>query len=187
MSPLGPSFSPQLVVYSRNQQLPSSSAPRSANISPILSSLRILPVASGLSPLTARHPLSSTPFLPIIYIQTPYFHAITHSFAQRRAAIPLILKGFRTLSIATGVCTLPPRSVKPSSFPTLGRSDLQPTLLLTISLRQARVFEPPEPIRYRFSHACTARLLRHASLPATIVRTHRIALRALPVSQLGWK
>ena len=28
--------------------------------------------------------------------------------------------------------------------------------------------------RYRFRHACTARLLRHASLPATIVRTHRI-------------
>src|ERR1700687_3250422 len=46
----------------------------------------------------------STPLLPITSLQPQQFHAITHSFAQRRAAIPPIFSGFRTLSIATGVC-----------------------------------------------------------------------------------
>jgi hypothetical protein len=45
----------------------------------------------------------STPLLPITSLQPRQFHAITHSFAQRRAAIPPIFNGFRTLSIATGV------------------------------------------------------------------------------------
>jgi len=44
----------------------------------------------------------STPLLPIASLQPQQFHAITHSFAQRRAAIPPIFNGFRTLSIATG-------------------------------------------------------------------------------------
>src|SRR5467141_4238510 len=59
----------------------------------------------------------STPLLPIISLQPQQFHAITHSFAQRRRAIPPIFNGFRTLSIATGVY--------PSSFPTFRRLDLQ--------------------------------------------------------------
>jgi hypothetical protein len=41
--------------------------------------------------------------LPITSLQTLQFHAITHSFAQRHAAIPAVLNGFRTLSIVTGV------------------------------------------------------------------------------------
>src|ERR1700674_2681767 len=45
----------------------------------------------------------STPLLPITSLQPQQFHAITHSFAQRRAAIPPIFNGFRTLSITTGV------------------------------------------------------------------------------------
>jgi hypothetical protein len=44
-----------------------------------------------------------TPLLPITSLQPQQFHAITHSFAQRRAAIPFTFNGFRTLSIATGV------------------------------------------------------------------------------------
>ena len=71
MSPIGPSFSPQPVVYLRHQLLSPS--------------------------------LSPTPFPPITYIQTPRFHAITHSFAQRSAPIHPIFNGFRTLSITTGV------------------------------------------------------------------------------------
>jgi len=46
----------------------------------------------------------STPLVPIRSLQPQQFHAITHSFAQRRAAIPPVLNGFRTLSIATGAC-----------------------------------------------------------------------------------
>jgi len=58
--------------------------------------------------LTTHNPLPTsprmlTPFLLITYIQTKYLHALTHSFAQRRAAIPFAPKSLRTLSIATGV------------------------------------------------------------------------------------
>jgi hypothetical protein len=37
-------------------------------------------------------------------MQPQQFHAITHSFPQRRASIHPIFNTFRTLSIATGVC-----------------------------------------------------------------------------------
>ncbi len=52
---------------------------------------------------SSTFPRMLTPFLLITYIQTKYFHAVTHSFAQRRATIPFIPKSLRTLSIATGV------------------------------------------------------------------------------------
>jgi len=45
----------------------------------------------------------ATPLFLITSIQPLYFHAITHSFAQRRAAIPFTPKSLRTLSIVTGV------------------------------------------------------------------------------------
>src|SRR5258707_795992 len=53
---------------------------------------------------------SETPtlLLPITSLQPQQFHAITHSFAQRRAAIPPILNSFHTLSVATGVVPLLP-------------------------------------------------------------------------------
>src|SRR6266446_8697713 len=44
-----------------------------------------------------------SPFPPIISLQPQRFHTVTHSFAQRRSAIPPIFNSFRTLSIATGV------------------------------------------------------------------------------------
>ena len=65
--------------------------------------------------LTTHHSLPtffpfnrSTPLLPITSLQPQQFHAITHSFAQRSAAIPPVLNDFRTLSIATGVCLKKP-------------------------------------------------------------------------------
>ena len=48
MSPLLSFFLQQPLVSSRNRLLLSSPAPRGANISPILSALRILPVATGV-------------------------------------------------------------------------------------------------------------------------------------------
>ena len=39
----------------------------------------------------------------ITYMQTPHFHAIAHSFAQREAYIYPVVNNLRTLSIAIGV------------------------------------------------------------------------------------
>jgi len=49
-----------------------------------------------------------TPLLPITSLQPLQFHAITHSFAQRRTNIPTILNSLRTLSIVTGVYPMRP-------------------------------------------------------------------------------
>ena len=54
MSPFLPFFPPPARVFSCNQLLLPSSAPRGANISPILSTLCILPVATGVYPLRIR-------------------------------------------------------------------------------------------------------------------------------------
>jgi RHS repeat-associated protein len=81
-----------------------------------------LPAPLSLSPLfTTHHSLSTsrrvpTPFLLITYMQPQQFHALTHSFAQRRAAIPFTLKRLRTLSIATGVYPFP--QARPSRLDT---------------------------------------------------------------------
>src|SRR5713226_3687023 len=58
VAPFRPSFPPQPRVYSRDQRLLPSSAPRSANISSILSSFRILPVATGLPTMVGVYPCS---------------------------------------------------------------------------------------------------------------------------------
>jgi len=50
----------------------------------------------------------------ITSLQTQQFHAITHSFMQRRTNIPTILNSLRTLSVATGVV---PPCISPGSFP----------------------------------------------------------------------
>jgi hypothetical protein len=61
---------------------------------------------------TTHCPLLLTPLLPITSLQPQQFHAITHSFAQRHAAIPRPSKNLHTLSIATGVYPQrPPHSV----------------------------------------------------------------------------
>jgi len=56
----------------------------------------------GLDRLNALSPL-----LLITSLQALHFHAITHSFAQRRPAKPCPLKRLRTLSITTGVAPPP--------------------------------------------------------------------------------
>jgi len=52
--------------------------------------------------MLARRDLASS-FLPITSLQAQPFHAITHSFAQRRHAIPPILNSFRTLLPLTAI------------------------------------------------------------------------------------
>src|ERR1700732_1409119 len=56
------------------------------------------------SPMSRRQKRASS-LLPITSVQTKQFHAVAHSLAQRRDAIPSILSNFRTLSVATGVDT----------------------------------------------------------------------------------
>jgi hypothetical protein len=51
---------------------------------------------------------SPSPFLPITSLQLQHLQAVTHSFAQRRPAIPPVFNNFRTLSVATGVVPLWP-------------------------------------------------------------------------------
>ena len=48
-------------------------------------------------------------FLPITSLQLQHLQAVTHSFAQRRPAIPPVFNNFRTLSVAIGVV---PRSAR---------------------------------------------------------------------------
>ena len=65
-----------------------------------------------VSPFAGHTYNPANPLFPITSLQTSHFHAITHSFAQRRTTIWPILNGFRTLSIATGV--VPPARGNPS-------------------------------------------------------------------------
>src|SRR5258706_3751036 len=52
-------------------------------------------------------------FLPITSLQVEHYHADTHSFAQRRAAISSVLNGLRTLCIVTGgVPPARPRTIR---------------------------------------------------------------------------
>jgi hypothetical protein len=72
VSPFRPSFPPQPCVCFRNWLLLPSSVPRHANISPILSTLRILPVATGVwaAPvfLATRHSSLATSHCPFVFI-----------------------------------------------------------------------------------------------------------------------
>jgi hypothetical protein len=61
VSPFRPSLLPQPCVYFRNRPLLPSHAPRGANISPVLSTLRILPVVTGVSPLRHSPSMPSPP------------------------------------------------------------------------------------------------------------------------------
>jgi hypothetical protein len=55
--------------------------------------------------MLARPNLLSS-FPPITYMQPQHYHAIAHSFAQRQPTKPFLIRGLRTLSIATGVAPL---------------------------------------------------------------------------------
>src|SRR6266852_4588830 len=77
VAPFGPSFPPQPRVYFRNHPFLPSRAPRSANISPILSTLRILPVATGVYPSSA--PLKTSGRI----------HGESHRRRKSRRIIPL--------------------------------------------------------------------------------------------------
>jgi len=62
-----------------------------------------------------RPPL--TPLLFITSIQPQYFHAITHSFAQRQSTIPPNINSFRTLPVTTGVLPVQLQIVSVLSVP----------------------------------------------------------------------
>src|SRR6266404_8609235 len=64
VSPFRPSLLPLLRVCFRNRRLVPSSAPRNVNISTILSTLRILPVATGVYPNPFRLPIPEPSPIP---------------------------------------------------------------------------------------------------------------------------
>src|SRR5229473_711354 len=108
VSPFGPSFSPQPRVCFRNQPLLPSSAPRSANISPILSTLRILPVATGLPTMVGLYPCSLSLCLCLprpgrggkSNLSPLCFQLLAHSFslfALFSALPPFVFNSLRTL------------------------------------------------------------------------------------------
>ena len=90
MSPFRSSFPPQPRVYFRNLPLLPSRAPRNANISSILSTLRILPVATGVWGLLIVSVPLCNPFLSPLC-----FHALTNCFSGNSLL-------FTTIRIAPG-------------------------------------------------------------------------------------
>jgi hypothetical protein len=115
VSPFRPFLLPPPRVCSRNRRLLPSYAPRGANISPILSTLRILPVATGVSGQSA--------FLTPRPSFTPIFEG---SLAIRRSSFVFIT--LRNPFPATLVFSHPyktpgvsPASLRPSACPEPGR------------------------------------------------------------------
>src|SRR6266478_6404883 len=91
-----------------------------------------------------------SPFLPIISLQPQHYHAITHSFPQRRSAISPIFNSFRTLSIATGV-------VPPFTLSRVGEGPALPPSNTHALLWPPFVFillQIPFPASPFFSHPC---------------------------------
>src|SRR6267143_5369321 len=91
-----------------------------------------------------------SPFLPITSLQPQHYHAITHSFAQRRSTISSVLNSFRTLSIATGVVprfTLSRVGEGPALPPSNTHALLRPPFVFIF----LRIPFPASPF---FSHPC---------------------------------
>jgi len=138
VSPFRPFLLPQPRVYFRNRRLVPSSAPRGVNISPVLSTLRILPVATGVYPNPFRLPIPEPSPIPFrINIcksvskqttSTPF--RIIHLCKTRRGE-GLLLTSHVQFSVLPSQCPLcfclprPGRGGKShvlSSLPPLGRS-----------------------------------------------------------------
>src|ERR1700693_4783531 len=113
----------------------------------------------------------STPLLPITSLQPQQFQGITHSFAQRRAPIPPIFNGFRTLSIATEV--YPSRVLVPVGTGPFAR----PTLLAT---RTCGLFHPSLPSfsspRPLFSIVCSL-FLQNTRVGVSRTQLSRLRIR----------
>ena len=91
--PSDPPFPPPLFSYSYESFVPQ----------PLSFHIDLNPPRCGSHASTAHSCNPANPLFPIPSLQPPQFHAITHSFAQRRTTICPVLSSFRTLSIATGV------------------------------------------------------------------------------------
>jgi hypothetical protein len=149
---------------------------------PLCSALRALCVE--LFPCIERSNIA-TPLLPITSLQPLQFHAITHSFAQRRTNIPTILNSLRTLSIVTGVypSTFPSSDFQTSrrvkSFVCIGLLPLC-RLLALFSALASFVFNRLEPLSTKHpgwgtSHALPLSALTLRSLRLSVVIRPRIS------------
>jgi hypothetical protein len=105
--------------------------------------------------VSTRNPLS--PFPLITSLQTQQLHTITHSFAQRRRAIPPIFNRFRTLSIATGV--YPPGRPLATKF----QFQCQSETLRAAALRNSDSFSDPKEVTATNTAACYSKHLRRST------------------------
>src|SRR6266478_2230663 len=166
----------------------SSSASRGTNISPVLSSFRILAVTTGVYyPLrdlcVAFFPSCERPSLPTLLFTKAWrlfvvsLHLFLHSFPlfsivcncnlfseNTRVGVPLHFLP----SLPQSTCAPPHPQCVLATQRSFAQSVFCEGLLAYPEFRGATS-------RYRFRHASTASLLRQAPLLATIARTHRIA------------
>ena len=136
MSRSGLLIPPQPRVCFRNQPLLPSSAPRSVNISPVLSTLRILPVATGLPTMVGVYP-SSAPLKT-----SGRIHGESHRRCKSRRIIPLrtlflSLRSFprsnRLFSIACGLFLQNTRGGGTSASLPFGINNIQPFFPLPVA------------------------------------------------------
>src|SRR6266852_1261338 len=83
--------------------------------SPLKSSTSSLTAVAGLffrAPVATQLTPQLTPMLLITSIQTQHFHAITHSFPQRRQPICFFYKVLRTLLPLTAISFFPSSSIR---------------------------------------------------------------------------
>jgi len=106
----------------------------------------------------ASKPHRASPFCAITYMQPLQFHAITHSFAQRRQAIPPPFNRFRTLSIATGVVPPPERST-PAKF----QSSVPVRDVHSFRHSEIPTFSDPKEVTTANTAACYSKHLRHST------------------------
>ncbi len=97
VSPFLPSFPPQPRVCSRNQLLLSSYAPRGANISPILSTLRILPVATGCTSISLTLCLCASVANPVVTHLSPVASYCCKLFVAPKKVKSFAIKQIQTL------------------------------------------------------------------------------------------
>ena len=148
MSPFGPSFPPQPRVFPQPFDFAGplfSYCYKSLFPQPLYS--HIHPKPQGVSLSSIQHPAAShiSPLLLITSLQTQYFHAIAHSFAQRHSSNHRIINRLRILSIVTGVV---PPGVPPKSRPDPdGESSWQanlPRLQLAVHSSSGPLAAPPD-------------------------------------------
>jgi hypothetical protein len=107
VSPTRPYFPRQPRVCSRNRRLLPSYAPRNASISPVFSTLRILPVATGVSLLWHSPYMSSPPLCPLCFrLSRPGRGGKSHVFSGLQPLYFSLRSFSRSVPLFSSTCRL---------------------------------------------------------------------------------